>query len=82
MSLIKVLWYALRVKNMHFGSPLDTSDPYSLVKLSHVHYIIRQGKAELCILELTSVFHHLPIVSPKQLCESAHIRCTRKVVTS
>ena len=34
------------------------------------------------ILELISVFHHLPIVSAKPLCALAHLGCTRKVDTS
>ena len=32
----------------------------STAKPSYVKYIIRQGEAKLRILELTSVFHHLP----------------------
>ena len=31
--------------------------------------------------ELTSVFHQLPSGGPKQLCVSAHLRCTHKVGT-
>ena len=38
-----------------------------------VQYTIRQGKAELRILGLTLVFHHLPSVRPKQLCALAHL---------
>ena len=53
-----------------------------LGKLSHEQYIIRQGKAELRILELTSVFHHLPSVDPKQMCALAHLGYTRKAGTS
>ena len=41
-----------------------------------------RGKAKLRILELTSVFHHLPSVSPKQLCALAHLGCTREAGTS
>ena len=79
MSLIKVPWYVLRVKTMHFWSPSDSWDPpWSKAKPSYVHYIIRQGEAKLHILELTSVFHHLPSVSPKQLCALAHLGCTCK----
>ena len=73
MTLIKVPWYVFRVKNLHFWSPS---------KLSHMQYIIRQGEAELHILDLTSVFYHLPSVSPKHLCALAHLGCTRKVGTS
>ena len=40
MSLIKVLWYVLRVKNMHPGSPPDPSWTAA-----------ERGKAELCILD-------------------------------
>ena len=65
MSLIKVPRFVLGVKNMHLGSPSDSWDPCSKAKLSHIQYVIRQGEDELRILELTSVFHHLPIVSPK-----------------
>ena len=43
-----------------------------------VQYIIRWGEAKLHILELTPVFHHLPSVSPKQLCTLAHLECTLK----
>ena len=52
---------------MHFGSPSNFLDPYSKAKLSYVHYIIRGGEAELCVLELTSLFHHFPSISPKHL---------------
>ena len=45
-------------------SPLDFWDPCSKPEPSYVLYIIKQGKAELRILELTLVFHHLPSVSP------------------
>ena len=77
MLLIKVLWYALKVKNMHFGSTSDSWDPQGKAKPSYV----RQGEAELGILELTSVFHHLPIANPKQLCALAHLGCTCKAGT-
>ena len=82
MSLIKVPWYVLGVKNMHFWSPSDFWDPCSKAKPSHVQYIIRLGKAELRALELTSVIHHRPSVSPKQLCALAQIGCTQKAGTS
>ena len=52
---------------MHFGSPTDSWDPCGRGKPSYIQYIIRQGKAKLSIIELTSVFHHLPSVGPKQL---------------
>ena len=51
-------------------------------KPSYVQYIIKRGKGELRILELTSIFHHLPSIGPKQLCALAHLGCTRKVGTS
>ena len=82
MSVINVSWYVLRVKKMHFGSPPDYWDPYNKANPSYVQYIIWQGKAEQCILELTSVFHHIPSVSAKQLCALAHLGCTCKVDTS
>ena len=81
MSLIKVSWYVLRVKNMHFGIPSDSWDPCGKAKPSHVLYIIRLGEAELCILELTSVFHHLSNVGPTQLCALAYIGCTLQAIT-
>ena len=67
---------------MHFGSPSDSWNPCGKAKPSHVQYIIRQGEAELHILELTLVFHHLFSVGPKQLCASAHLGCTREAGTS
>ena len=75
MSLIKDPWYVLRVKNMHFGSPSHSWDQCGKSKLSYVQYIIWQGEAKLRILELTSVFHPLPSVGPKQLCALAHLGC-------
>ena len=72
----------LRVKNMHFGSPSDSWDPWGKAKLSYIQYIIRQGEAELRILELMSVFHLLPSVGPKQLCALVHLGCTPEVGTS
>ena len=72
MLLIKVPQYVLRVKNMHFGSPSDSRNPYSKAKLSFVYYIIMQGEAKLHVLEFNSVFHHLPSVVPKQLCPLAN----------
>ena len=67
---------------MHFGSPSDSWDPCGKGKLSHGQYIIRRGKAKLHILELTSMFHSLPCVGPKQLCALAHLGCTSKAGTS
>ena len=73
MSQIKVPWYVLGVKNMHFGSHSDSRDPSGKLKLSHVQYIIRRGEAKLHILELTLVFHHLSSDSPMQLCALAYL---------
>ena len=67
---------------MHVGLPSDTLDPFSKVKLNYVYYIVRQGEAELHILELTSVFHQLLSVGPKQLCALTHLGCTREAGTS
>ena len=39
-----------------------------------------QGEAKLRIYNLKQ--HHLPRVSPKQLCASAHLGCTRAAGTS
>ena len=71
-----------RVKNMHLGSSLDSWDPWGKAKPSYVQYIIRWGEAELCILELTSVFHHFSSGGPKQLCVLAHLGCTPKAGAS
>ena len=48
ISIIKVAWYNLIVKNMHSWS--HPKSPWAEKKLSYVHWIIRQGKAELQIL--------------------------------
>ena len=81
MSLIKVSWFVLGVKNMHFGSPSTSGIHAARQKPSHGQYIIRQGEAELRIIELTSVFHHLQSVSAKQLCALAHRGYTREAGT-
>ena len=62
MSLIKVAWYVLRVKNVHFGSPSDLPGLLGESKLIYIHYNIRQGVAEPCLSKLTLVFHHIPRV--------------------
>ena len=44
----------------------------------------RRGEAEVRILDFQttwSEFHHLPRVGPKQLCELAHLGCTREAGT-
>ena len=66
---------------MQFRSPLDPWGPTGKAKLSYVHYIISQGEAKLHISNLTSVFHCLPSVGPKQLCALVHLGCTRKELT-
>ena len=68
MSLIKVDWYVLRVKNIHSWSPPDPLGPRDKEKARYVHFDIRREEAKLRILKLASVFHHLPSVGPKQLC--------------
>ena len=78
MPLIKVPWFVLRVKNMHFESPSDSWDPCGKAKPSHVQYIIKQGEAKLGILEITSVFHHFPSVGPKQLCALVILKAFKK----
>ena len=82
VSLIKVAWYVLRVKDMHSWSPPDLWGPWDEEKLSYIHYDIRREEAKLRILEIASVFHHLPSVGPKQLCALAHLGCTREAGTS
>ena len=37
-------------------------------------------EAKLCTLKLTLEFHHLPCVSPKQLCEVVHLGSIQKRV--
>ena len=82
VSLIKVAWYVLRVKDMHSWSPPDLWGPWDEEKLSYIHYDIRREEAKLSILKIASVFHHLPSVGPKQLCALAHLGCTREAGTS
>ena len=68
MSLIKVAWYVLRVKNIHSWSPSDLWSSWG--QDSMLLYIIRQ-KAKLNIhtwkLTLFHIFHSYS-VGPKQLC--------------
>ena len=71
MSLIKVAWYMVRVKNMHSGSSSDPWGPCSKQKLRSMHYDISWVEANLRLAKLTSVFHHLPNVGPKQFCALA-----------
>ena len=78
MSLLKVAWNVLRIKNMHFESPSDPLGPWGKAKPSYIHYVIGRDEAELRISKLTLV----PGVSPKQLCVLAHLGCTREADTS
>ena len=82
VSLIKVAWYVLRVKNMHSRAPPDPWGPWDEEKPSYIHYDIRREGVKQSILKLASVFHHLPSVGPKQLCALAHLGCTRQAGTS
>ena len=50
------------------------------VKIHALQYSARQSRA--AYIKLTSVFHHLPSVGPKQLCALAHLGCTREAGTS
>ena len=79
MSLTKVACYVFRVKNMHPGSP---SVPWCSLGKAMLSYIITLlGKVKpscVLILNITSVLHHLPSVSPKQLCALEHVGCTRE----
>ena len=59
-----------------------TWGPWSKVKPRLMHYDIGRGEAELPIFKLISVFHHLPSVSAKQFCASAHLGCTYEAGTS
>ena len=63
------------------GSPSHPLGPLGEVKPSSLHYNIRQGEAKLHILTLTSVFHCLSSVGPKQLCASTHLGCTHEVLS-
>ena len=82
VSLIKVGWYVVRVKNIHSWSPTDPLGPRDKEKVRYIHFDIRREEAKLRILKLASVFHHLPSVGPKQLCALAHLGCTREAGTS
>ena len=57
-------------------SPSDPKGSWGKEKLSHMHYVIWQGKAKVRILKLSSVFHHLPNIGPKQLSASEHLGYT------
>ena len=82
VSLIKVAWHVLRVKNIHSWSPPDPLGPWDEEKASYIHYDIRREEAKRRILKPASVFHYLPSVGPKQLCALAHLGCTREAGTS
>ena len=68
VSLIKVAWYVLRVKDMHSWSPPDLWGPWDEEKLSYIHYDIRREEAKLSILKLASV-----LLSPQ--CWSKAVVC-------
>ena len=68
MSLTKVVWYVLRVKNI-------PSDPSGTRR--------GEAEVRILNFKTTwSEFHHLPRVGPKQLCALAHLGCTREAGTS
>ena len=68
----------IRVKNKQSRSPSDPFGPWGEVKLRYVYYKIKWGEAKPSVLKLTSVFHHLHWVGPKQLCALTHLGCTRE----
>ena len=72
----------IRVKNMHTMSPKDLLGLWGEEKPSYAHDNIRQGKAKLRLPKITSVFHHLPSIGPKQLFVLAHLGCTLEADTS
>ena len=78
VSLIKVAWYVLKVKNMHSWAPPDPWGPWDEEKSSYTHYNIRREEAKLLVLKLASVFYHLPSVGPKQLYAFAHLGRARE----
>ena len=66
VSLIKVAWYVLRVKNIHSWSPSDLWSSWG--QDSMLLYIIRQkAKLNIHTWKLT-LFHIFHSVGPKQLC--------------
>ncbi len=72
---------SLKMKNIH--SVLPCPPGINLARSNHAtNIIIRQVKAKQGILKLTSVFHHLPSIGPKQVCALTHLGCTREAGTS
>ena len=67
--------YAFWVIHRPFGSMNQGK-----VKIHELRDSARQSRA--AYIKLTSVFHHLPSVGPKQLCGLAHLRCTNDAGTS
>ena len=55
VSLIKVAWCGLRVKNIYTWSPYDPWGPLDEEMPSYTHYTIRGGEAKLWRLKLASV---------------------------
>ena len=68
MSLIKVVWYVLKVKNIHCWSSLDPWGPWGKDISSYIHNFIWQGRVKLRILKLASGFHHTPFWSQVVVC--------------
>ena len=68
MSLIKVVWYVLRVKNMHSGSPLDPSQTAA-----------KRGKAELRILDFKTTWSEFQMPSQTAPAE-AKPRCVYSIL--
>ena len=82
VSLIKVGWYVLRVKNTHSWSPPDPLGPRDKEKVRYLHFDIRREEAKLRILKIASVFHHLSSFGPKQLSALVHLGYNREADTS
>ena len=51
ISLIKVAFYVIKVKNIHSWSLSEPWDPWGEVNLSSIHYVIRWGEAELYLYQ-------------------------------
>ena len=70
MSVIKVALHVFRVKNIHSGSPSDPYGPWGEVKLSYIHYNIRQDETKL----LKYIKTQFSVSSPPQ-CRSQVVVC-------
>ena len=97
MSLIKVVCYVLRVKNMYLKSPSDPSGTAAAeAKPKRVYSILKpHGQCSRCQVRLLlprcvysilkphgQSFITSPGVGPKQLCALAHLGCTCAAGTS